>query len=287
MQHDRRGSSRWSAPCALRTNALLLLAAACAGSSAGCLLVIGEPPPARDAGSDADTELGAPDSDVADGSSDAAPGEDSAAEDADTADGAQLDASTTPDAEAAVDAAADAGLEAETGVGPDTGAGPGDAGAPDGGDDTDCGAGTLTWYPDDDGDSYGRSAEPREACSRPAGKWSSVGGDCRDNDEKVHPNQTMFFDQPYSLGSGTDSFDYDCANGEQGDPTQAVMAGGCGPLGILLCTSDEKGYAPSDRVGVNVNPLCGSKRLNMCVWQTIALVCAAVEQSVETAYRCR
>ena len=298
MLHYSSGSRGWSAPRALRTlckSACLLLAAAWTASSGGCLLVIGEEPASdggSDGGSNADSELGAPDADLVDGSSDAAfgedaaPREDAAAADTGAADAAQ-DASTALDAqaEAAVDGAADTGLDAETGVGPDSGDQPGDTGVPEAGADSGCGLAALTWYPDDDEDGYGRSSEARTACSKPAGKWSLVGGDCRDSDDRVHPNQTMFFQEAYSLGNGLDSYDYNCANGEEGNPAQATLDGGCGILLNLLLCGNSSGYAENAERAGAPNPLCGSKILVKCQVQGIS--CVAGSPQAAAPYTCR
>jgi len=43
-----------------------------------------------------------------------------------------------------------------------------------------------TWYPDDDGDGYGRTDEPVEACEAPHG-YAAHDGDCDDTDGRYHP----------------------------------------------------------------------------------------------------
>jgi len=46
---------------------------------------------------------------------------------------------------------------------------------------------TETWYPDVDGDGYGASASPIEACDQPVGSTSD-GSDCDDSDPDTNPD---------------------------------------------------------------------------------------------------
>ncbi len=67
-------------------------------------------------------------------------------------------------------------------------------------DDSSVDTSTLsTWYPDDDGDGYGVTADAVESCSAPSDHVAS-GGDCDDTDSAYSPGATP----------GCDGEDYDC-----------------------------------------------------------------------------
>jgi hypothetical protein len=144
----------------------------------------------------------------------------------------------------------------------------------------------ATWYKDADGDGYGTTSESIVSCSSPAPTgWTTKGGDCMDDKAEVHPNQPpgTYFDQPYSIGNGKDSFDWDCSGTEDGDPTQKV-AGKCG----FFTTCDaSSGYVASARTGTGLNAYCGSQSYSTC--SGIATLCTASTKDLGTgsAYRCR
>ena len=99
-------------------------------------------------------------------------------------------------------------------------------------DDTDDDSCTpMTWYADEDGDSYGDPDTTREACDRPAGTWVSNGDDCDDSDVRAFPGQTDFFESERKDGMG---FDFDCDGNvvlEYEDVSTGCSAadgGGCG-----------------------------------------------------------
>ncbi len=64
-----------------------------------------------------------------------------------------------------------------------------------------------TLHRDADGDGHGDPQRAKRAC--PAPGWVTSGDDCNDGDPEVHPQQTKYFAQPQSLGTGK-PFDYDC-----------------------------------------------------------------------------
>ncbi|MCY1015339.1 putative metal-binding motif-containing protein [Pyxidicoccus sp. MSG2] len=51
-----------------------------------------------------------------------------------------------------------------------------------------------TWYPDDDGDGYGRNAGSQQTCVQPAGAYVSQGNDCDDGNTFTHPLATEICD---------------------------------------------------------------------------------------------
>ncbi|MCA9630377.1 MAG: hypothetical protein KC766_22055 [Myxococcales bacterium] len=139
------------------------------------------------------------------------------------------------------------------------------------------------WYPDQDKDGYGRSSGVVESCERPEGEYLETGGDCNDDNPDVFPGQMKFFAEPYQTGSGSDSFDYDCSQKEEGDSSQYGAApSNCSVLMIGGCSG--QGFVGTGRTGPTLNPLCGSKTLRTCTWQTVS--CNAIESDV-SAKRCR
>ena len=178
----------------------------------------------------------------------------------------------------------------EAGIGPDATAetggsisNPRDAATAGGGESSTCTSPT-TWYPDSDRDSYGRSTGTVVACDQPSnGFWALEGGDCQDDDADVHPKQQNYFDGSYSTSGGTDSFDYDCSGHEDGDPSQIGAAPNCGSLLGIGCAGS--GFRATNRTGVGVNPLCGSRTKITCT--PAPLACNAVATSVSVGYRCR
>jgi hypothetical protein len=175
------------------------------------------------------------------------------------------------------------GSPGDSGMGNTTGSGGviGAGGAGAGGGVVGCTSPT-TFYPDADKDTFGRSTGTVIGCAPPAiGNWSTVGGDCDDDDENVHPKQTTYFDNPHSTSGGIHSFDYDCSGAEEGDPSQVGAAPVCSTLS-LGCTGT--GYVKTSRTGPGVNALCGSTVQSTC--KVNVLACNAVLVTV-SAYRCK
>jgi hypothetical protein len=236
-----------------------------------CTIVIGDEP-AHDAGSDGATM----DADDA-----ATPLEEAGAVDAGPPDdgGAPGDAGSTMGLDAALaDAGADANADA---AGKD--AGPTDSGMIDTGPPLDCDGGGTLYYPDGDKDGYGRSAELVKRCAKPSGDgWALQGGDCKDNDPDVHPQQMTYRGMPYMGADGNPSFNYDCSDAEEGDPSQQKLEGSCGVLDLLACSNS--GYLATERAGGN--PFCGSTTRGFCMAAGI-LGCSLSEVPDQPAYRCK
>jgi len=142
----------------------------------------------------------------------------------------------------------------------------------------------VPWYPDADGDGYGRSEGMVTACPKPAGQWARTSGDCNDENGSVHPGQTAYFGTPFSQ-SGKDSFDYNCTGTEEGDPLQQRAPPNCGLLSLALC--EGAGYAITPRVGIGINPYCGSRVSMTCRAALAVLICEGVTEEVEAPYHCR
>jgi hypothetical protein len=158
------------------------------------------------------------------------------------------------------------------------GAGPGGGG--NGGTGGACSP--VAWFPDGDGDGYGRSSGQVTACTAPtSGTWVTQGGDCDDDNVAVNPGQTSYEPEGYTTSGSTESFDYDCSGGETVDPTQEGTAPAC--TNILACSGS--GFQPTTRTGSGVNPLCGSKKHVTCASGT--LTCMQVVTEVSEGIRCR
>jgi hypothetical protein len=233
-----------------------------------CTLVVGDAPHnPDDAGFDASSE----------GELDAAEADD----------GAALDAESTEDAgsppiDASVGSAPEASLLDASVVNDDASAN--DGAVVDAAASGDCGNGGVLWYPDGDDDGYGRSAESTKKCAKPSGAWVAHGGDCKDNDGNVHPEQALYFGEPFTGADGNPSFDYDCSNSEDGNPHQSSLADGCdGILDILNCTGT--GYMRQARTGVGVNAVCGSKKVGTCT--PMLLSCTTAMETVSAPYQCK
>lgn len=145
--------------------------------------------------------------------------------------------------------------------------------------------GDVTWYADADGDGYGRTDEVRVICPKPPGRWARNSGDCNDGNAFVYPGQTRYFGTPFAVPGGGVSFDYNCANGEEGDPLQQKAPPNCGLLSLALC--DAVGYAITPRTGLGLNPYCGSTVSTTCRAALAILICEGVSEEVEAPYRCR
>jgi hypothetical protein len=87
----------------------------------------------------------------------------------------------------------------------------------------------------------------------------------------------------YTASSAGLSFDYDCSNHEDADPSQLGAAPACASLTILNCTGT--GFANTARTGAGVNPLCGSTSLITCTKS--GLNCVGVPSVVPEGVRCR
>jgi hypothetical protein len=205
-------------------------------------------------------------------------------------DGGPLDPHDRAPADVSVDAgredvAADSAVDsADAGVGDADGAVPdGDAADADSIDTGPC-TSAVAWYPDIDGDGYGRSDGMVMACPKPSGKWARISGDCNDENGFVHPGQTTYFGTPFSQ-DGKDSFDYNCAAGEEGDPLQQKAPPNCGLLSLALC--EGQGYAITPRTGIGINPYCGSRVSTTCRAALAILICEGVSEEVDSPYRCR
>jgi hypothetical protein len=144
----------------------------------------------------------------------------------------------------------------------------------------------VAWFPDADGDDFGRSSAQISACAAPTsganGKWTSKGGDCNDDDPSVFPQQSGYESSGYAVGAGV-SFDYDCSGQEQPDPSQLGAAPACSGLALLNCAGS--GFVNTNRTGPGVNPLCGSKTLLTCAVKD-ALFCEGLPSQVAEGVRC-
>jgi hypothetical protein len=157
--------------------------------------------------------------------------------------------------------------------------------------DVTCGE-PMTFYQDDDNDGVGADKSPISACQPPSsGKWVTIGGDCRDDLNKVKPvvpgdqSPPEYSDAGYGDTSKPQgvSFDYDCSGNEEGDPTNAY--GGepdCTGLGCVGV-----GYVPVNpaRSGMGINPYCGSTTIKRC--KTVVLVGCSSTQETAPPFRCR
>ena len=98
----------------------------------------------------------------------------------------------------------------------------------------DCTA--VAWFPDADGDGFGRASGQVLSCDPPAvGKWVTKAGDCDDDNKAVFPKESDFEASGYTATSTGLSFDYDCSNQEETDPSQLGAAPACGGLSLLSC----------------------------------------------------
>jgi hypothetical protein len=156
------------------------------------------------------------------------------------------------------------------------------------GRDAACTGTVYAWYADDDRDGYGRSgttADVRFDCASPGPTWAKVAGDCADDNPLVHPNQVTYFGAPYARSDGTPSFDYDCSNFEDGDPTALIAPKSCGLLSLTLCGG--AGYAATNRTGFGLNEYCGSGVWSTCEADLGILVCKATGTRRDPPYGCR
>jgi hypothetical protein len=149
----------------------------------------------------------------------------------------------------------------------------------------------VTYYKDEDGDGFGKDDDATSSCTPLSGKWSSVGGDCRDDLPAVKPFQSGMPNPPAYSGTGYPatnqpagvSFDYDCNGTEDADPTNAY---GADPdcSGLLNCNGAGYVAANPSRQGPGINPRCGSMTVKRCIGP---LPCTSVLEDTSIPYRCR
>jgi hypothetical protein len=152
------------------------------------------------------------------------------------------------------------------------------------GDGAGGGCDPVAWYPDGDGDGFGRTTGRVVSCEAPTnGAWVTAGGDCDDDNNAVFPHEATYESDGYTSASSTLSYDYDCSTKEEVDPTQLGAAPNCAAMGILNCVGT--GFAATNRTGEGVNPLCGSKSLVTCT--KVNLSCTGVVSQVSDGVRCR
>jgi hypothetical protein len=150
----------------------------------------------------------------------------------------------------------------------------------------------VVYYKDEDGDGFGKNTDTASSCTPLSGKWSTIGGDCRDDLPAVKPFRSGAPNPPAYSGTGYPatnqpagvSFDYDCNGTEDADPTNAY---GADPdcSGLLNCNGT--GYIAADpsRQGPGINPRCGSTTLKKC--KTDGLNCSSDLIYDTVPYRCR
>lgn len=146
---------------------------------------------------------------------------------------------------------------------------------------------TLSFYKDEDGDGTG-GATKVTACAAPAGHVATT-GDCRDDNKDVRPGATEYRTVGYASTApiSPTSFDYNCNNNEERDPTKAIAgSGGCAVAG-LGCSGE--GYLPTTamRSGPGVDNHCGSTRFRKCERRTVPPSCTASEIVAPTPMGCR
>lgn len=122
---------------------------------------------------------------------------------------------------------------------------------------------TQTFFRDRDGDGYG-GPETIVACVAPSSDWAAKGGDCNDDDKRVFPGQTTYFDSPYESKISGPSYDYDCSSSEdQSTPLKKVAATCTFLAGACLGA----GYVPAYRSSPgarSIDALCGSTLYQDC-----------------------
>jgi hypothetical protein len=149
-------------------------------------------------------------------------------------------------------------------------------------------------YRDLDGDGHGSGPEVGSGC--PEDGLAAIDDDCHDARptafdpaDLVYPGQTQYFGVGYRDESkpGNVSFDYDCMNGEEPDPTNQPdeRAQACGELPPDDLTCLGTGYEPNDRGGFGISSLCGSNFIITCMPNESA--CESYSTSAPTPFRCR
>lgn len=177
----------------------------------------------------------------------------------------------------------EAGTDDGDGDGDDDGDGDGDASVPSSHHDASTkpdaakapdGCTAVTFYEDQDGDGFGATSTATTACTSPGAGWVTQDGDCNDDDADVHPGQTQFFAQGYTVPGTTEvSFDYDCDGHEtEASPVvpkspAALVCGWVfnpphcdGPNGDTRSNPVAPSYvvASPTRSGEHLDPYCGS-----------------------------
>ena len=128
-------------------------------------------------------------------------------------------------------------------------------------------------YRDLDGDGHGSGPEVAYGC--PEEGLAASADDCHDARptdfdpaQLVYPGQTQYFGVGYRDESKPSnvSFDYDCVNGEQSDPTNQPdeRAPACDELPVEDLTCIGAGYEANQRGGFGINSLCGSRFILTC-----------------------
>ncbi len=180
----------------------------------------------------------------------------------------------------------DAGAAGQTGGTSGAGGGTGGSGVGDAGEGGAAGCAAVAWFPDGDGDGYGRSSGEVMACDPPtSGKWVRRGGDCDDDNSAVSPKEMDFEPSGYTSASSSTSFDYNCSGMEDPDPSQLGAAPDCASMLVLSCAGS--GFVATARSGAGVNSLCGSTTIATCT--KASLSCTAVVSMVAAGdgLRCR
>jgi len=149
-------------------------------------------------------------------------------------------------------------------------------------------------YRDLDGDGHGSGPEVANGC--PEDGLAATDDDCHDARPTdldpahlVYPGQTQYFGYGYRDESkpGNVSFDYDCMNGEEPDPTNQPdeRALACNELPPDDLTCIGTGYEPNERGGFGINSLCGSRIIITCA--PSESTCESNNSSAPTPFRCR
>ena len=102
------------------------------------------------------------------------------------------------------------------------------------------------------------------------------GNDCDDHDDRVRPNQTLYF--AVASTNPNIGFDYDCSDTLERDPGQGATAISCLDLDLLAC-SGAQGFHTT-------MPACGTAG----AWGTcqgVAVLCSAVTLDATAIARCR
>jgi hypothetical protein len=157
--------------------------------------------------------------------------------------------------------------------------------------DADGGCIPVAVFGDDDGDGVGESGDPSVACPGPG--WATVAGDCRDDLPDVFPGQTQFFAEPYlepaaPAGAGGVSFDYDCDNAEEPDPTNDTLDPAPTCAGLIGIGCSGSGFLPADppRQGTGVEPRCGSSLRSDCTQSGLDCIAEATVVGAILIFRC-
>jgi hypothetical protein len=124
---------------------------------------------------------------------------------------------------------------------------------------------TTVGYMDKDGDNHGNPHLKKQACIQPGG-FVEQGDDCDDSDPNANPEQTEYFEVPTI---GTQSFDYNCKDGEEKRWEEVVNCVWAPP--DKVCDSGWEGSVPEcGQQGTWVEcdkkcePLPGEQRTQAC-----------------------